>query len=149
MHEDPVDRYLASVARRLTALPAARRDEDLRELRQHLDTLVTGYRAAGLDEQAAARAAVERFGHAERIGRGLRDVARPRRSVRWYAGFWLVFTAVQLAANLLVLLLAGEPSDLRDQPLQQLWPVLLFSVVGPVAFIFGDVRRRRRAAAGL
>jgi hypothetical protein len=147
MHDDPVDRYLAAVARRLRALPAARRGEELRELRQHLDALVAGHRAAGLDEQAAARAAVARFGPAERVGRGLRDTARPRRSVRSYAAFWAVFVAVQLAVNLLVVLLTGDRPDLRD-PLAQFWPALLFSVVGPVAFVVGDVRRHRRAAGG-
>ena len=88
MHEDPVDAYLAGVARQLAALPADERDEELRELRQHLDALVAGYRATGLEPEAAARAAVERFGEPERIGRGLRKVAdRYRRradpALRW------------------------------------------------------------------
>ncbi len=148
MRDDPIDRYLAGVARQLSALPAARREEDLYELRQHLETLAAGHRAAGLDEQAAARAAVARFGQAERIGRGLRDAARPRRSVRSYAVFWVSFAAVQLAVSLLALLLVGERPDLRDPPVELLWPALLFSVVGPGAFILGEVYRHRRAAAG-
>ena len=87
-------------------------------------------------------------GRAERIGRGLRDAVRPRRSLRRYAAFWSTFVAVQLAVSLLMLVLAGERPDLRDPPLGQLWPALLFYVVGPAAFIVGDVRRHRRAAAG-
>ena len=68
MAHDQIERYIAAVAERLQMLPADQREQDLREIRQHLEALAAGYTAQGMDETAAAAEAVRQFGHAEQRG---------------------------------------------------------------------------------
>ncbi len=53
---------------RLQALASARRDEELREIRQHLEALVEEYIAQGYGEEEAIVTALRQFGPVERIG---------------------------------------------------------------------------------
>ena len=86
-----IEAFLTDVGARLRRLPEARRAAEREELAQHLDLLVTAYRARGMDADAAARAAIERFGRAERIGADLakagRKTAEYARFFAWYAAF--------------------------------------------------------------
>ena len=45
-----LDRYLNTLEARMKHLPKARRTDDLREIRSHLETLVAGYQAQGRSE---------------------------------------------------------------------------------------------------
>ncbi len=45
MDNPRLERYLAAVEARLQPLSPPQRDEELRELRQHLDALIAGHRA--------------------------------------------------------------------------------------------------------
>lgn len=82
MDNPQVERYLQSIEARLEALAPAQRDDELRELRQHLEALIAGHRARGLDDDAAVAAALRQFGHAEQLGRELHratlHAAKPR-----------------------------------------------------------------------
>lgn len=69
-----MDQYLATVAARLKSLSAAERDEELREIRQHLEALVAGHMAQGRSEDAAVTLAIQQFGRAEQIGAELKKV---------------------------------------------------------------------------
>jgi hypothetical protein len=79
MANTPLDRYIETIAARLKTLPAAQRDEEMREIRQHLDALVAGHRAAGLSEDEAVKVAIRQFGHAEQVGRELQQSQQPQR----------------------------------------------------------------------
>lgn len=57
-----LDTYLADVAARLGALPPRRRDDELREMRAHLEAAVAAGREDGLSEDAAAASALAQFG---------------------------------------------------------------------------------------
>lgn len=74
-----LDQYIETIHARLKSLPAAQRDEEVREIRQHLDALVAGHRAAGLGEDEAVHVAIRQFGHAEQVGRELHQTWQPQR----------------------------------------------------------------------
>ena len=60
--EMSVDEYLEEVTTQLGSLPANRREDELREMSQHLDEAVTNSRKQGLSEEQAVAAALTRFG---------------------------------------------------------------------------------------
>ena len=98
-----IDTYLAEVDQRLLRLPADRRAAEREELAQHLDLLVTAYRARGMDETAAACATIERLGQAGHLGAELERAARrdhPRRMD--YARTFFLYAAVVAASNIAV-----------------------------------------------
>lgn len=78
-----LENYLAEVAARLHSLPTARRNEELREIRAHLENAVQAYQELGDSEDDAAQAAVQRFGSANTIGR---QMART-----WWRGRFIAF----------------------------------------------------------
>jgi hypothetical protein len=85
MSDTTVNEYLAQLSARLKALPADRREEELREIRQHLDALVAGHVHRGKTEAEAVQAAIRQFGHAERIGAELGDAcARAGETRSWW-----------------------------------------------------------------
>lgn len=135
-----VEAFLSAVDARLRRLPEGRRAAERDELAQHLDLLVTAYRARGMDEAEAALAAVERFGHAERIGAELHDAWH--RKTREYVGFFVWYGAFIVLAYLGLFWSMGDPL-----PRHLAWVIAANVVVLPSTFIYADVRKRRRAAA--
>lgn len=75
MAQSQLDHYLATLEARLKSLPPARRQEEMLEIRQHLEALVAGHLRAGVSEDAAVAAAIRQFGHAEQIGQELSKFA--------------------------------------------------------------------------
>lgn len=73
-----IDDCMARLARQLKSLPAAEREEHLRELRQHLDALIAMHRELGAMEEEAVRAALHSFGDPTRIGRQMAQEWRRR-----------------------------------------------------------------------
>jgi hypothetical protein len=137
-----IEAFLAQVDERLRLLPVARRASEREELAQHLDLLVASYRASGRDEAAAARAAVERFGRAERIGQELRGAWRreadaPFDYARWFTGYIALIWIPYLG----ICWFSGDSMGL---------PVAFATgnmVLTPAIFYAADYKRRRSARA--
>ena len=91
---------------------------------------------------AAARAAVERFGRAERIGAELYDAWHGRSKAGEYARFFAAYAAFIVIAYLALFWSMGDPLP-RHLP----WVIAANALILPSAFIYADVRKRRRAAA--
>ena len=70
MHEQ-LEEYLNAFALRLNKFSAAQREDQLREIRQHLEALVASHRKSGKSEEEAISLAIAQFGRAEKIGRDL------------------------------------------------------------------------------
>lgn len=134
-----IEAFLSGIDRRLRGLPAERRAAEREELAQHLDLLVTAYRARGMDEAAAAAAAIQRFGRAERIGA---DLATADRKTAQYVRFAVAYAAFIVAAYLALFWSMGDPLP-RHLP----WVIAANAIALPSAFVYADVRKRRRAAA--
>lgn len=66
-----LEEYLNQFALRLSKLPSAQREGELREIRQHLEALAASHRHEGKSEEEAIHLAISQFGRAEKIGRDL------------------------------------------------------------------------------
>jgi hypothetical protein len=137
-----IEAFLAAVDAKLRALPKARRASERDELAQHLDLLVSAYKLRGLGEDEAVAAAIERFGRAERIGRDLYEAAWDiPRSAAHYLKFYLAYGVAIVVTYLALFWSMGDPMP-RHLPLA----IAMNALVLPAAFIFADVKKRRRAA---
>ena len=136
-----IEAFLSKIDARLRRLPEDRRASERDELAQHLDLLVTAYGARGMDADAAARAAIERFGRAERIGAELHQAWHGRKAGE-YARFFVAYAAFIVVAYLALFASMGDPLP-RHLP----WVIAANALALPSAFIYADVRKRRRAAA--
>jgi hypothetical protein len=134
-----VETFLAAVDDRLRRLQPARRAAERDELGQHLDLLVAAYRARGLDEDAAAAAALERFGRAERIAGDLADAWRRERKTAEYARFFVAYAGFIVVAYLALFWSMGDALP-RHLP----WVIALNALLLPSAFIYADARKRRK-----
>ena len=86
MPKSQLDHYLETIEGRLKRLAPARRQEDMQEIRQHLEALAAGHRIAGLSEDEAVAAAIRQFGHAEQVGQELSQASQQQRM----RSFWLL-----------------------------------------------------------
>lgn len=68
MHKQLED-YLNEVAKSLGSLPPARRDEEMREMRQHLLNAVVIGKEQGQSENEAVLAAIEQFGTPQAVSK--------------------------------------------------------------------------------
>jgi hypothetical protein len=145
MDSPQVQRYLVAIEARLGALSPAQRDEELRELRQHLEALIAGHRASGLADDAAVAAALRQFGHAEQLGRDLQRAtqraARPR--------LWPVFLLYLGMVALIFALLAtanDKPTDFPATWSGQLVLALVLPAGMVVIRLIDAIRIRQRQA---
>ncbi len=87
-----LDTYLKEVAGHLAGLPTARRAEELREVRTHLENAVVVNQEMGQSEDEAARTALEQFGTPSELADSLdwawrrEERNRKQRSDWWVAG---------------------------------------------------------------
>jgi len=78
-----IEHYLAKVAAQLRSLPVARRNEELREMRQHLLSTVEAHQELGATQQQAVEATLHQFGSSSEAASGL------TRAWRRGQGTWL------------------------------------------------------------
>ena len=93
--EPSVDDYMAHLARELKPLPAAARDEHLRELRQHVEQLI----AARAGQPDAVQGALSQMGNAKQVGRRLAGEWRfqhTQKAGRYFPFYWLTRSLVGL-----------------------------------------------------
>ncbi len=92
-----LENYLAEVRARLTALPAERREEEMREMRQHLLNAAEANRELGQSEDEAAATALIQFGSVEEASESIRwawDRDSRKASAKAFgfgAAIWTVF----------------------------------------------------------
>lgn len=95
MANSQLEHYIETIEGRLKSLPPARRQEEMQEIRQHLEALAAGHRIAGLSEDEAVEAAIRQFGHAEQVGKELSQAAqRQRISSLWLLVVYVITVAV-------------------------------------------------------
>ena len=68
-----LDQFLGAAARQMRIMPAALRDEELRELRGHIEQRVEDYANQGMSDDAAQARALEGLGSARKLGASLCD----------------------------------------------------------------------------
>ena len=108
MHSQ-LETYLSEVAARLGALPAKRRDEELREMRAHLENAVIVNREMGQSEDEAARTAVAQFGAARDLGENIVWAWRRGRMLNRRI-FWVAVVSTPLTLLALMLAISHLPN---------------------------------------
>jgi len=106
MAQSPLDHYLAILEARLKNLPPARRQEEMLEIRQHLEALVAGHQRAGGSAEEAVAAAIRQFGHAEQIGQALNKASQFPRLRPFFLLLVFILTVV---VNLVIFAINDSP----------------------------------------
>ena len=138
MHKQLED-YLSTFAARLGKLPGAQRDEELREIRQHLELLVASYRQQGKSEEEAVGLAISQFGRAEKIGRELGQVSRKSERVHAFASAAITFTTMFVAYGFFSLM-NDKPTDF---PYHQSDKILLAAILAMAGFSIRLLEKRK------
>jgi len=147
MANEQLDRYVNTLSARLKKVPPAERNEELREIRQHLEALIAGYIAQGRSEEAATAEAIGQFGRADRLGRELGG-AWARRQVRRLWPLVVVYVSMVLLIFGFYALTNDKPTDFPYGWVNQLLmamvlPAGMFSIG---AFKYLRQKRTRRRA---
>lgn len=79
--EKKLETYLQTVESELGEMREARREGELREMRQHLEAIVARLTEGGLSEEEAVEAAIAQFGVARQVGRELEKVGTRKESL--------------------------------------------------------------------
>ncbi|HEY8598974.1 MAG TPA: permease prefix domain 1-containing protein [Thermomicrobiales bacterium] len=147
MDNPQVTAYLDTVRQQLGSLSADRRDEEMREIRQHLELLIAAQRAQGFGEDAAAATALRQFGHAEQIGRQLQRAEMNARQPRLWP--LLLFYACSVVLIFGLLATANDkPTDFPASLAGQLVLALVLPAGMLVIRVVAYLRTRRRNAQG-
>lgn len=105
-----LDKYLQNLDHELRLLPEDRREEELREIRQHLEAIVARLMDGGISEEEAVEAATAQFGEARAVGHDLVKVVPMTESpVRLLAASLCAVTCY-LSLSVLCLLLSIRPT---------------------------------------
>lgn len=123
MPKSQLDHYLATLDGRLKRLTPARRQEEMQEIRQHLEALAAGHRIAGLSEDEAAEAAIHQFGHAEQVGQELGKASQKQR----IRSLWLILIYIVTVALIFGIFVINDNPDTLFEKL-----VMAFSLPGGV-----------------
>ena len=102
-----LEAYLDQVAAHLSALPAKRRNEELREIRAHLLNAVAANCKMNQPQEEAARNAVVQFGMPDELGKSL-FVAWQREEKLNKRSFWGAAACTPLLSVLMQLCLTPE-----------------------------------------
>ena len=146
MDNPGLDRYLATLAARMQAVPAARRADELREVRQHLDALVAGNIALGRSEEAAVAAAIRQFGRAEQVGRDLNTTWQRSHATHTWTALWpaaLIYLCSALFIFGFFVLTNDKPTDFPYDRADQILLALVMPVGILLKTLFDHLRARK------
>lgn len=95
MHKE-LEKYLSQIEKQLAALPSQQREEELREIRSHLQMMIEENVARGCDADQAVTKALEQFGAASKVGRDLSNETEFRPVYSFRVILYSVLTIVVL-----------------------------------------------------
>ena len=141
-----LDTYMAELEQKLNRLPEAQRQEELTEIRGHLEEISAAYREMGLSEEQAFADAEQQFGDTVQLSRAIKKVYRNR----------FMYVAGETAAAFVVLYLMCRISNLflrQAAPVTEQWSLYaVLSLLGASALVtgiaLGRVTRRAYSAIG-
>ncbi len=101
--EKKLETYLQTVESELSEMREARREGEMREMRQHLEAIVTRLTEGGLSQEEATEAAIVQFGEARQVGRELEKAGTRKeallRTIAAPLGGALCFVVLVFVAN--------------------------------------------------
>lgn len=72
--QNQLEKYLSQIEKQLSTLPAEQRQEELREIRSHLEMMIEENIARGGDAEEAALKAIAQFGTAKKVASDLKRI---------------------------------------------------------------------------
>jgi hypothetical protein len=130
-NEAKIESYLESVRKRLDQLPAAERNAELTEVRDHLTELARGHAELGMTEQEAIQTALRQFGDPKLVGTNLRrawEQGQKRRlpgTVLSAAGWAISISLVMSLISFLIRSILAEATNNYQNRGAVLWNVML------------------------
>lgn len=100
--QKPLEAYLSELERRLGSLPKPRRDEELKEVRHHLESAIAANREEGQSESLAIANAIADFGAPEEAAKTILGAwqrflrKNSRKTFCIIEGMWSMFAAFQI-----------------------------------------------------
>jgi uncharacterized membrane protein len=143
MHKQ-LEAYLNTFATRLGKLPGAQRDDELREIQQHLELLIASHREQGKSEEEAVRLAISQFGRAEKIGRDLSE-ANSKSNKAHSAVSAVVVTSVSMFVAYGFFSLMNDKST--DFPYHESDKILLAAVLAMAGFSIRHLLDKKKIKA--
>jgi|GEM_PF-4067822 len=77
MHKE-LEKYLSQIEKQLSTLPTEQREDELREIRSHLEMMIEENIACGCNEEEAVAKALEQFGSTKEIASALKSTRANR-----------------------------------------------------------------------
>jgi hypothetical protein len=143
MHKQ-LEAYLNTFATRLGKLPGAQREDELREIRQHLELLISSHREQGKSEEAAVELAISQFGRAEKIGRELGQASRKSDVAGVTVSSLIVCSVSMFVAYGFFSLMNDKPTDF---PYHESDKILLAAVLAMAGFSIRRLLDRKKIKA--
>ncbi len=145
MLSNRLDEYMAQLEHGLQALPESQRQEEIAEIRTHIEEMIAGYREMGLSEEQAFTDAERQFGEIAPLTRDLKRVHRKQFAKSLVEKFGALLGFYMLV-RVSVLLMPPEQ-------ITQYWPGnILLTVAGLKSvldgIILGRITRRANWAIG-
>ena len=129
MHKQ-LDEYLNTVAGRIGSLLSAQREDELREIRQHLELLVASHREDGRSEEEAIGLAISQFGRAEKIGRELSLADKKSRMKPTALSATIGCSVSMFIAYGFFSLINDKPTDFPYHQSDKLWLAAVIALCG-------------------
>ena len=121
MQNAQLDAYINTLGSRLKALNPLQREEEMREVRQHLEALTLWHLQQGKNQDEAVELAIKQFGRAEQIGSAINKVPAQKR-IWQNAGVisqlfcaWLFIATIQFLATYWMNGNTADSHDLWDR----------------------------------
>ena len=130
---NPLELYLNRVARELRFMPFSRREEELRELRSHLEQRAEDFQLAGSSDEEAQLRATEAFGSPRTLGAKLCDAWEGIPFSWWrvaasVCGITVIWLASAIIIGLVMMILPGQAE-------LSLFPEVLPALTGVFALV--------------
>lgn len=114
MQNTRFENYMSQLESRLKHLTSAQREEEMREVRGHLETLASWHTQQGKNPEDAVQEAIRQFGKAEQIGRELNDIALRKSfvsSASWIGQAFAIWCCLAALHFLIFSSMNDKPSD--------------------------------------
>jgi len=136
-----LETYLQTVQSELGEMREARREGELREMRQHLEAIIARLTEGGLSEEEATEAAIAQFGEARQVGRELEKVGTRKESLLQIIAAPLGGALCAVVLSLVMSVVDDFVTRLMDPQFTGWWhgSVWVFLLTWPVALASGAV----------
>jgi len=130
MHNQ-LEKYLSQIEKQLAALPVEQRQEELREIRSHLEMMIDVNIARGFDAEEAVTKAIKQFGSAQKVGKELRQ-SKPFSWLHYLRPFAAFLFALCVVIAWISISSGNQIPSFVPAHFQWLWQLMLIIIIFPL-----------------